>query len=401
MIERKKIDLVILAGGRGSRISKYLKNIPKPLYKFNKITFLQFLLNYYCKYPISTIYIIGGYKGSKIYNKFNNKVFNFVKIICLIEKEPMGTGGALSLVKKKIKNDFLVINGDSILMHDINFFFKKKFKSKKHIIFLTKKKNYISNKKLANIDINKKKQVIFKNKSNYMNAGVYFFKNKILKKIKNIPFSLETNLLVNLINSKEFNGVRSSKFFIDIGTPNNLKKAEKILIEKTKKKAAFFDRDGVINHDFGYVHKFENFKFFNGVLRSIRYLIENNYYIFIVTNQAGIAKKKFSYHDFFMLHEKLKFYLSKKNIYFDDVQFSPYHPESKIKKYRKKSILRKPNNGMIRNIIKKFNVDIKKSFMIGDQASDMLAAKKSNLYYENKKKEFFSQIKKISKKYEK
>ena len=136
-------------------------------------------------------------------------------------------------------------------------------------------------------------------------------------------------------------------------------------------------------------------------MRSIRYLIENNYYIFIVTNQAGIAKKKFSYHDFFMLHEKLKFYLSKKNIYFDDVQFSPYHPESKIKKYRKKSILRKPNNGMIRNIIKKFNVDIKKSFMIGDQASDMLAAKKSNLYYENKKKEFFSQIKKISKKYEK
>ena len=80
------------------------------------------------------------------------------------------------------------------------------------------------------IDINKKKQVIFKNKSNYMNAGVYFFKHKILKKIKKIPFSLETNLLVNLINSKEFNGVKSSNFFIDIGTLSNLRKGEKILI---------------------------------------------------------------------------------------------------------------------------------------------------------------------------
>ena len=85
-LKKKKIDLVILAGGKGTRIKKFLDNIPKPLYKFDNISFLQLLLNNYCKYPLENIYIMCGYKGSRIYKKYNNKIINFVSIKCYLEK---------------------------------------------------------------------------------------------------------------------------------------------------------------------------------------------------------------------------------------------------------------------------------------------------------------------------
>ncbi len=96
-----KIDLVILAGGKGSRVKKLLEGNPKPLLKINGVSFLQILLNEYAKYPFENIFILAGYRGNKIFRKFNNKLVNFIKIKCFIEKKPLGTAGALRALKKK------------------------------------------------------------------------------------------------------------------------------------------------------------------------------------------------------------------------------------------------------------------------------------------------------------
>jgi D-glycero-alpha-D-manno-heptose 1-phosphate guanylyltransferase len=101
-----KIDLVVLAGGKGSRVKNYIKNIPKPLYRYNNVSFLQILLNYYCKYPFQNVYILCGYKGKKIFDQFNNKIINFVKIKCIIETSPLGTAGALRGFKESHKKRF-------------------------------------------------------------------------------------------------------------------------------------------------------------------------------------------------------------------------------------------------------------------------------------------------------
>ena len=106
----KQVDAVILAGGKGSRIKSYIGNNPKPLIKLGNRSFLEYLINNICKYNIRKIYILAGYKGIKIYKKFNNKIINFVKIKCIIEKKPLGTGGCLHLIKNKISNKFLVFN---------------------------------------------------------------------------------------------------------------------------------------------------------------------------------------------------------------------------------------------------------------------------------------------------
>ena len=124
-----------------------------------------------------------------------------------------------------------------------------------------------------------------------MNAGIYFFKKKILNRVNKNTFSLESDLIPQLIKEKKLEGIKTQGYFIDIGTEKNLFVAKKQLPLLFNKPAAFLDRDGVINHDKNYVYKIGEFKFRKGVLKSLRYLVKNNYYIFIITNQAGIAKK--------------------------------------------------------------------------------------------------------------
>ena len=389
---------MILAGGKGSRISKYLKNIPKPMIKIGGIPFLQHQINKFFKYPFINCFILSGFRGKIIEKKFHKKIINFVKINNIIEDYPLGTGGALRLLKNKIKNDFLLVNGDTFFDVPLDeIFYLKKLEKKLLTIFLTDNKNYKSNSQLSNLKINEKNIVEYDHKSNLMNGGIYLCKKKIINKISQNIFSFENEILKKLIQNKKVSGIYKKNYFIDIGIPKKLNEASKKLTKVLMKPAAFLDRDGVINHDYGYVHELNHFEFKKGVLDGLKELIKRKYYVFIVTNQAGIGKNIFKLDDFYNLQTKIKNNLSQKNIYFDDVQYCPFHPKAKIIKYRKISKYRKPNNGMIEHIKKNWIVDLKKSFFIGDKKTDMLAAKKSKIYFEYAQNDFLVQIKKIIK----
>ena len=304
----RKIDIVILAGGKGSRIKEYLNNKPKPMLKFNNIYFLQYLLNNLTKYPINKVYILTGFKHTIIHKNFHNRIFNFTKIICIKEKKLMGTGGALLGLKKNKIDDFLLINGDTIFNVDVDDFVKSFRQKSLGGIALVSKKANTKSLKLNNLALNKN-FITYKSKSNLINGGVYYFNKKIFKYLIKRPSSLENDILPKMIEKKLIKGKIYKDFFVDIGSPKYLKNAKKKLLINFKKPAAFLDRDGVINYDYGYVYKFKNFKFRKGVIKGLKYLIKKNFYIFIITNQAGIAKGKFKEKDFFNLHKYLKQYL--------------------------------------------------------------------------------------------
>ena len=194
-----KIDLVILAGGKGSRIKQYLKDSPKPMLKFNKIHFIQYLLNKFSKYPFRNIYILTGYKGNKIFKKYHGKYINFIKINCIKEKKLMGTGGALYSLKNKI-SDFLLINGDTFFDIDINHLIKN---TKKNICTIALiKNNYQKSKKLNLLNLNKN-IVNYDAKGKLMNGGIYYFNKEIFKYIPNKKISLENQILPKLIKKKK------------------------------------------------------------------------------------------------------------------------------------------------------------------------------------------------------
>ena len=391
-----KIDLIILAGGPGKRISLFTKKTPKPLIKFNNKIFLETLIRHFAKYDFNNIYILAGYKGKKIFEKFNNKTFNFTKVKCLIEKKRKGTWGAVLKNKKYIKNNFFLINADSLIDENFHNFFFQKNNSLINMT-LVQNRSYKSNSKLNSLSLNRGKVVYSKN-SKYMNGGVYFINKKLLQKnnYKNAR-SIETEVIPDLIDKKKVSGFKSDNFFLDIGTYKNLNFGKNKLHSKLKKRAIFLDRDGVINYDKGYTYKWNNFKFKKNVQKGLKFLIKNNFLIFIVTNQAGIGKGYYTEKNFQNLHKKIKSYLAIKGIYINDVKYCPYHPEAKFKKYRKKSLYRKPGNLMIKSILREWDIDIKKSIMIGDKNSDKQAAKNSNLYFEFVKKDFYLQVKKFVK----
>ena len=389
----KNIDLVILAGGKGTRISKLLGKYPKPMLKFNNKHFVQYIFNNVCKYNFKRIIILCGYRHNVFFKKFHNKNINFTKIVCVREKKLLGTGGALTNLIGLRVNDFVLINGDTLFDVDIKLLVNSLDKNRIGITALTKNKNQKS-KKLNNLILKKNIISVGKN-SSLMNGGIYFFKKKIFKYIKKGNFSLENDLLPKFIKEKMINGKIFKNFFIDIGSRYYFKAAKNLLKKQYKKPAIFLDRDGVINYDYGYVHKIENFKFRPGVLNGLKYLIKKNYNIFIVTNQAGLGKQIFTEENFFKLHKKIKEKLEKLNIFFNDVQYSPFHPKAKTKKYRKNLAMRKPGNKMIKNIKFNWDIDGKKSFMIGDKKTDKLAAKKSKLKFYYVEQNFYKQVKSI------
>ena len=397
MIKSKlnKIDLIILAGGRGSRISKLTKKKPKPLIKFKNKHFISYLINHYSKYPFQKIFILAGYKGRQIFKKFNKKISNGIEIECIVEKTELGTGGALSQLGKKTSNNLIIMNGDSFIKSDLSNFFINTKQKDSNYIFLTKSKIYKSNKTLSNLNINRKSFINFN--GNLMNTGIYYLKNSILKKIPKRKISLENSIIYDLIKKEKIKGKISQSKFIDIGTYKNLYFGKKNFHKQFEQPAAFLDRDGVINYDYGHVHNMRNFHLRLNVIKGLKYLNKKNYNIFIVTNQSGIARGMFTENEYLSFYKSIKEYFFSKGCFVNDMQYCPFLKGALIKKYNKSSKLRKPGNLMILNLMNKWIIDKKKSFMIGDHKKDQFAAKKSKLYFEYAKNNFNSQIQKIIK----
>lgn len=144
-------------------------------------------------------------------------------------------------------------------------------------------------------------------------------------------------------------------------------------------KAVFFDRDGVLNHDHGYLYKIEDFFWIEGAKKAISLCREKGYKIFVVTNQSGIARGLYTEEDVQKLHNFMQEELKKENLFIDDFAYCPHHLEGKVAEYSIDCECRKPKAGMILQLAKKHNIDLKSSFLIGDTPSDIAAAKKAGM----------------------
>ena len=160
-----------------------------------------------------------------------------------------------------------------------------------------------------------------------------------------------------------------------------------------KFKIAFLDRDGVINSknfNNGYIGSLKYFRWVNGAIKAIKFLNEKNYKVVVVTNQSGIARGFFKIKNVKKIHSYIQKKLKKNRAKIDAFYFCPFHKDGIIKRFKKNSALRKPNIGMFRLVQKKWNIDMKNSFVIGDQKTDIEFAKKAKIqgYLFNKKNLF-------------
>ena len=146
-----------------------------------------------------------------------------------------------------------------------------------------------------------------------------------------------------------------------------------------KNKAIFLDRDGVINKEINYLHKIEDFEFTPNCIDALKIMQSKGYLLFIITNQAGIGRGYYSEADFHHLNNWMLTTLQQQGINITDVRFCPHHAEHGVGKYKIDCDCRKPKIGMLTPLIKKYNIDVKNSLLIGDKMSDINAGETAKI----------------------
>lgn len=145
------------------------------------------------------------------------------------------------------------------------------------------------------------------------------------------------------------------------------------------KRALFLDRDGVINHEVGYLHKVEDVRFVEGIFSLCRTAAQLGYSLIVVTNQAGIARGYYTEADFDALMIWMRAALAAEGVAIDAVYHCPFHPEHGVGKYKREHEDRKPGTGMLRRGAREFSIELTESVMVGDRCSDIAAANSAGL----------------------
>jgi D-glycero-D-manno-heptose 1,7-bisphosphate phosphatase len=145
------------------------------------------------------------------------------------------------------------------------------------------------------------------------------------------------------------------------------------------RRAAFIDRDGVLNEERAFVHRIEDFAFVPGAVEALRLLRRAGYLLVVITNQSGIARGLYSESDYLVLTEHMREQLAAAGVTLDAVEYCPHLPDAPVDRYRVECDCRKPKPGMLKRVIEALDIDPAASFLVGDRLSDIEAGRAAGI----------------------
>lgn len=388
------MKIVIMAGGRGTRIAEVNSEVPKPMIPIMNKPILEYEIECVKKQGFTDVILVVGYLGNVVQEYFGDGQKFGVHIEYVVEDNPLGTAGALYLLKDKIQDDFLLLNGDIIFDVDFHRFYDAHKKQGGVATILTHPNNhpYDSGIIVADEDgkvlnwLHKEDERLWY--QNRVNAGLHMLSPKVFERFTELKkVDLDRDILKPLIAEGELYVYDSPEYIKDMGTPDRFYaviddlKTGKIESKNlsNKQKAIFLDRDGTINEYVGFLRNIDEFKLIDGVTEAIKKINQSGYIAIVVSNQPVIARGEVSIEELKEIHNKMETLLGQEGAYIDAIYYCPHHPdkgfEGERPEYKMECDCRKPKPGMLLAAAQEFNIDLSRSWMVGDSKNDVEAGK--------------------------
>lgn len=374
----------ILVGGLGTRLGERTRQIPKPLLDVGGRPFLDYLIADLVRFGFSDIRLLAGHRAEVVKDYAQAAASRFgVVISCIVETAPAGTAGALVGAADELDPWFLLINGDSYFDFNVLDLVRDMPGDGARLARVALRRVADAGR-YGIVETEGERITAFAERpgtagSGVINAGIYWMSREVLGCIPALPCSLERDVLPGLAREGRLDGRCYDGAFIDIGVPDDFARAQTALPQWRRRPAVFFDRDGVINIDHGYVHRPDHFEWVDNAPAAVKWLNDRGYYVFIVTNQAGVARGYYDEAAINALHRWMGEELRRHGAHIDDIRYCPYLPEGSVPAYARFSDWRKPGPGMLLDLMKLWPVDPAGSFLVGDKTSDLEAAAAAGL----------------------
>ena len=406
------MKVIIMAGGKGTRIASIANDIPKPMIRIGGKPILEYQIENLKRCGLTDITLVIGHLGHIIKDYFKDGHALGANISYFTEDHPLGTAGALFKMPE-LTDDFLLLCGDVILDVDFNRFIR--FHQERHawasLMAHPNGHPYDSSLLITEILppqergglpvethrvtgwLNKEEErTYYKNR---VNAGIEIISPQLLAETMRSytprhpeqpdKIDLDRDVLKPNIASGKIFAYDTPEYIKDMGTPDRFHEVEHDLLSgkvaarnlSNRQKAIFLDRDGTINAYKGFLTHLEDFELLPGVAEAIRKINKSGYLCIVVSNQPVIARGDCAFDDLKAIHDKMETLLGKEGAFVDAIYYCPHHPDKGFEgervEYKIDCDCRKPKPGLFFQAAKDWNINLHESYMIGDSERDVVA----------------------------
>jgi mannose-1-phosphate guanylyltransferase/phosphomannomutase len=393
------VQVVILAGGRGTRLGEHAQTIPKPMVTIGGRPNLEHQVLLAKRYGFTSVLFLVSHLADDIEAHFGRGERFGMEFSYSAENPPLGTAGALRHAAQLLQNRFLLLYGDVFVECDLARLWADHANSHAIATLVVHPNDHPDDSDLVAADSEGKISAIYPKPRpqdqylpNRVNAGAVVIERRIIASISpGRHLDLAGDIFPGLARDGGLRAYHSAEYFKDFGTPDRLSRV-RLDFETGKparlsrghsRPAVFLDRDGVINKEVSYIADPAQMELIPGAAEAIRRLNEAGFLVIVVTNQAVVARGECTLAMLRLIHNKMETLLGRKHAWIDALYFCPHHPDKgfagEVPELKVDCNCRKPKTGLFDQAVLDWNISLPDSYGVGDGRRDVIAARRMGI----------------------